>query len=90
MSKFSHLLARKVFTCHKFKINQEGRHENHLNGEDADGEDDDDPEEVVDDEDDGDGEGSKEKSGDHREKTHGVANAGSMEYRNIDFCWRVF
>ena len=74
-------------TWHELKVNQEGGHENHLDGEDADGEDDDDPEEVVDGEHDGDGEGSEEKPGNHRDEGESVSRSGRMKDRHIHFCW---
>ena len=76
-------------TWHEFKVKQEGGHENHLDGEDADGEDDDDPEEVVDGEDHVDGEGSEEKPDDDRDKGEGVSSSGSVKDRHIHFCWII-
>ena len=71
------------------KVDQEGWHENHLDREDADGEDDDDPEEVVDGEDDGDGEGPEEDPGDHGDEGEGVPRSRSVEDRHIHFCWII-
>ena len=80
-SSSSSLLSSDIHlhcTWHALKVDQEGWHEDHLDGEDADGEDDDDPEEVVDGEHGRDGEGPEENPRDHGDEGKGIPRSASV------------